>query len=183
MKNIFGFMVAITALQFAVPAFSASTDPKATYIATTEKAESDYKLAHARCDRMTGIGQNLCIARAKAAQTQAESTATAVYKDTPEARAVARIDIADANFEVEKAKCESQYDKPRDVDLCVKKPEATMAAEKKNAIADKKIAEAKSSANDDKQTANYIVAIKKCDALNGDQKDDCVTSVKKQFGK
>jgi len=175
--------VAITALQFVVPAFSASTDPKTTYIATTEKAESDYKLAHARCDRMTGAAEHLCVARAKAAQTQTESNATAVYKDTPQARATARIDIADANFEVEKAKCESQYSKPSDVEVCVKKPEASMVAEKANAAKNKKIVEANSSANDDQQNANYIVAIKKCDALNGDQKDDCVTSAKKLFGK
>ncbi|WP_105531916.1 hypothetical protein [Solimicrobium silvestre] len=174
-------MLTIAVLQFSVPVFSASTNPKARYIATTEKAESDYKLARARCDRMADIAKNLCVAQAKAAQTQTESNATAVYKDTPEARFIARIDIADVNFEVKKAMCESRHGNPREE--CVKDAEATMVAEKQNAAAVKKIGEATSSPNDDRLATNYIAAIKKCDALNGVQKDDCAKSTKKQFGK
>lgn len=181
MRNSIGLMLTVIAMQSAIPVFAASAEEKATYIAANDKAETDYKLARTHCDRLNDNAKSLCIAQAKAAQIKIESNATAVYEDTPVARATARIDIADANYDVDKVKCESQFGNSRDV--CSKKAEATMVAEKADATADKKISEARSDANGDKQAVNYSVAIEKCAALVGAHKDDCVVAARKQFEK
>jgi len=181
MKTLFGLILAAAALQFSVPALAASTDAKDIYNATNDKASSDYKLARKECDGITGNAKDVCIAQAKATQVQTESNASAVYKGTPAARVSAQNDIADANFEVDKAKCGSQNGTPKDV--CNKQAKATMIAAKADATADKKVGDARSDANSDKQAANYTVELEKCDALAGTRKDDCVTSVKSQYGK
>jgi len=181
MKTIFGLILAVAAIQFTVPASAATTDAKDIYKAANDKAASDYKLARKQCDSITGNAKDVCVAQAKAAKVESESYATAEYKGTPAARVSASNDIADANYDVDKTKCESQNGNPKDV--CIKQAQATMVAAKANATANKKIGEAQADANDDKQAANYKVAMQKCDALAGSSKDNCVTSVKSQFGK
>jgi hypothetical protein len=57
-----------------------------------------------------------------------------------------------------------------------------MIAAKSDATADKKIMDARTDARDDKQTANYKVAVEKCDALAGSGKDACVASAKTKYG-
>lgn len=168
-------------MQLAFPSLAATTDAKSTYAATNDKAASEYKLAKVQCDGMTGNAKDVCNAQAKAAKIQAEANATALYKGTPAARASARKDIADANYDVDKAKCAGQNGNPKDV--CMKEAKSTMVSAKANATAAKKIGDARSDASDDKQDANYNVAIQKCDALAGTRKDDCVTSANSQFGK
>ena len=43
--------------------------------------------------------------------------------------------------------------------------------------------EARKDANEEKRTAEYKVAVEKCDALAGPTKEACVSSAKGQYGK
>jgi hypothetical protein len=56
-------------------------------------------------------------------------------------------------------------------------------AARADAKADRKAIEARTDARDDKRTAEYKVALEKCDAFAGAAKDNCVTAAKSQYGK
>jgi hypothetical protein len=181
MKNTLTLIAAAAAVGFSLLATAATPEAKAIYSATNDKAAADYKVAISRCDGITGNPKDICIAQAKAARIQVEAGATAQLKGTVSARSNARKDIADANYDVDKAKCESQNGNAKDV--CMKEAKATMIAYKADATADKKVVEARADARDDKLTADYKVALEKCDALVGPGKDACVASAKTQYGK
>jgi hypothetical protein len=181
MKNVFALMLAGATIVSVSPAMAASAEAKAAYTATGDKAAADYKVARAKCDGITGNPKDICIAQAKAARIHVEAGAEAQYKDTPGARESARKAIADADYDVEKAKCASQTGNAKDV--CNKEAKANMIAAVADATANKKIVDARNDANDDKRSADYNVALEKCDALAGPAKDGCVASAKTQFGK
>ena len=162
-------------------ASAATAEAKATYKSANDTAAADYKMAKAKCDTLTDNKKDVCIAEAKAARVFVEANAKAQYKDTVSARTTATKDIADANYDVEKAKCGSQTGNAKDV--CIKAAQVNKVAAVSNAKADKKVVEARTDAREDKNTAEYKLAVEKCDAMTGAAKDACVASAKKQFGK
>ncbi len=123
------------------------------------------------------------------------ATSGTVVAATPEAKALykqsndkaeldykaARMKIADAYFDLDKAKCNGLTGNEKDV--CVQRAKATLVAARSDAKADRKTIEARADARDDKRDAEYKVAREKCDAFAGDVKDSCVASAKAQFGK
>lgn len=180
MKAVLALLLIGTTFVIAASASAATPEAKATYDASNSKAAADYKLASTHCDGLAGNPKDICVTQAKAARVQVEADATAQYKGTVSARSSARKDIADANYNVDKAKCAGQANNGKDV--CLKQAKATMIAAKSDATADKKIMDARTDARDDKQTANYKVAVEKCDALAGSGKDACVASAKTKYG-
>ncbi|MFZ6862224.1 hypothetical protein ACO0K7_06285 [Undibacterium sp. Ji67W] len=167
-------------IAFTAPVLAATAEAQTTYDAAKNSAAADYKIANARCDGMAGNPKDICVAEAKAARIQVEANAKAVYKGTVSERSNARKDIANANYEVDKAKCENQGGNQKDV--CIKQAKATMTAAKADATADKKVIDARTDARDDKQTANYKVAVEKCDTLSGTNKNTCIDSAKAKYG-
>jgi len=180
MKNIFAIMLAGATIGFCLPAVAATSEAKAAYAASNDKAATDYKTDRAQCDAITGNPKDICIATANAIRVQAEQMAQAQYDGTPSAQASARKKIADANFDLDKTKCASQNGNAKDV--CVQQAKATMIAAQANATADKKVVDARADANGDKQSANYKVALEKCDGLAGPGKDSCIAAAKTQYG-
>jgi hypothetical protein len=181
MKTILALLLTGAAIGLSLPAMAATDEAKATYSAAKDKAAADYKVARTQCDGIKGNPKDICIAEAKAARVQVEAQASAQFKGTIGARSDARKDIADANYNVDKAKCASQNGNAKDV--CLEKAKATMVAAKADATADKKVVDARADARDDKQTADYKVALEKCDALAGAGKDTCIASAKAHYGK
>ncbi|MFZ6758573.1 hypothetical protein ACO0K9_15325 [Undibacterium sp. Ji50W] len=174
-------MLMVLSAAFSSAAWSATSEKSATYTAAKDAAATEYKLARARCDTIAGNPKDVCIAEAKSARVHTEENATAEYKNTLAARTSAAKDIADADYDVAKAKCGSATGNEKDV--CVKQASSDKIAAVANAKADKKVIEARVDANDDKRNAEYKVAIEKCDALAGAGKDNCVTAAKTKFGK
>lgn len=154
---------------------------KAEYNATTEKASADYKIAKEKCNVLTGNQKDVCAAEAVAARTRVTGQAKAQYKNTPAVMASVRKDIAAADYQVAKAKCGSKTGNVKDV--CIKEAKSAKVAAVENAVADKKIVNALVDAQEDKQTAEYKVALEKCDAQSGAAKALCVTTAKSTFGK
>lgn len=182
MKKTFAMiLMSAAAIGLAGQVMAATPEAKATYKAANDLATSDYKIAHAKCEGLTGNPKDVCIAEAKAARIYVEANAKAQYKNTLSARTSATKSIADANYDVDKAKCGSMTG--NDKDVCIKKAKATKVAAVANATADKKVVEARTDARDDKKTAEYKVALEKCDTLAGAAKDTCVAAAKTQFGK
>ncbi|MBC3919982.1 hypothetical protein H8L32_21105 [Undibacterium sp. CY18W] len=174
-------MLIVCSAAFSSAAWSATSEKSAAYTAAKDTAATEYKLAKAKCDAITGNPKDVCIAEAKAARVHTESNAKAEYKNTLAARTSAAKDIADADYDVAKTKCGSLTG--NDKDVCVKQANADKIAAVANAKADKKVVEARVDANDDKRNAEYKVAIEKCDALAGPGKDSCVVAAKTKFGK
>lgn len=182
MKNIFTtLLISAAGLAFATASSAASNEAKATYKSAKDKASNEYKMAHQKCDAMSGNSKEVCVEEAKSVRIHTDVEAEAQYKNTAKARINARIDMAKADYSVAKAKCGSKTG--NDKDVCIKEAKAVEAAAIADAKADKKVGEARMDARDDKRDAEYKVAMEKCDALAGSVKDACIASAKVKFGK
>jgi hypothetical protein len=159
---------------------AATPEAKSVYQQSMDSAAATYKVSRARCDSITGNPKDVCIAEARAARVHTEADAESLYKNTLDAYTKAREQIAGANYEVDRTRCDAQTG--NDKDVCVKQAEATRVAALADAKADKKVIEARSDAREDKRIAEYKVASERCDALAGSAKDNCVAAAKAQFG-
>ena len=169
------------ALYCSGAAAAATPEAKAAYKQATDSAAASYKAARAQCDAITGNPKDVCVEEAKAARVRAEEEAGAYYKNTLKAYTASRLKIASANYDLDRAKCGALAG--NDKDVCISQAKATLIAAQADAKADKKAIEARSDARDDKRTAQYKVAMEKCDAFAGAAKDSCVSTAKVQFGK
>lgn len=182
MKPVYGAALAalIVLSSAGMAAQAASPEAKSAYSAAKDMAKAQYTTARAQCDAITGNPQDVCIAEAKAARVKAEEDAGAQYKNTLRAVTAARRRIAEANYDVDKARCAAHTGNEKDV--CIKQAKATRVAALADAKADKKVIEARNNAREDKRIAEYKVASEKCDALAGSAKGTCVEAAKSQFG-
>ncbi len=169
------------ALCCSAGASAATPEAKAAYAQAKDSAAAAYKAARAQCDAITGNPKDVCVAQAKAARVRADEEAGAYYKNTLKAYTQSRLKIASANYDLDKAKCGALAG--NDKDVCVSQAKATLVAAQADAKADKRAIEARTDARDDKRTAQYKVALEKCDAFAGAAKDSCVSTAKSQFGK
>lgn len=169
----FGFGIAASA--------AANGDAKADYIAVKDNAATQYKINRAKCDALAGNPKDVCVAQAKADQTHARAESEAMYKGTDKARAEARKDIANANYDVAKTRCKSLTG--NDKDVCIKEAKSTRIAALADAKADLKVSGIRKEAAEDKMDAEYKVAKEKCDGLAGEAKDGCLKQVKARFSK
>jgi hypothetical protein len=172
---------AITLALASAGASAAVDEAKLVYKQAEDNAAAAYKAARARCDAVTGNPKDVCIAEAKAARVRAEEEAGAYYKNTLKAYTASRMKIADAQYDLDKAKCGAFAGNEKDV--CISQAKATLVATQADAKADKKAMEARADAREDKRTAEYKVAREKCDAFAGATKDSCMSAAKAQYGK
>ena len=169
--------VLLTGAAVAAPTMEA----KAAFAQAKDRADADYKAARTRCNAITGNPREVCMAEANAARVRTKEEASALYQNTLKAYTRSRLKIADANYDVDKAKCGALAG--NDKDVCLKQAKSTLIAAQADAKADKKAIEARADARDDKRTAEYKVAREKCDAFAGAAKDSCVSAAKSQYGK
>jgi hypothetical protein len=151
------------------------------YSAAKDNANAAYKSAKAQCDSMSGNAKDVCVAEAKANLKKAKANAEADYKNTDKARRDAKIEAAEADYDVAKAKCDAKSG--NDKDVCIKEAKAVETKAKADAKANEKVAAAKEDAREDKMNADYKVAIEKCDAMSGAAKDSCVSEAKARYRK
>lgn len=159
---------------------AATAEEKSAYKADKDTASATYKVERAKCDNLTDNPKDVCIAQAKAMRVQSDATATANYKNTLSARTSARKTIADANYDLAKAKCDSLVGNSKDV--CIKEAKASKVTAVAEAVEVKKVQDARVDANADIRKADYKVALEKCDASTGAAKDACVAAAKSHYG-
>jgi hypothetical protein len=187
LKNVHALLIVGAAMLWSAQARAQVAPPavvpdaKTAFNAARDMAAANYKSARARCDAVTGNPRDVCVAEAKAERVRVEEEAGAAYKNTLKAYTQARMRIADANYDRDKARCGAVTGNPRDV--CIKQAKATLIAAQADATADRKMIEARSNAREDKLTAEYRVALEKCDAFAGAAKDQCVDAAKTAYGK
>lgn len=152
---------------------------KAEHKAAIDNAETAYKSAKATCGSLAGNAKDVCIAEAKVEKTYAIAKSNGDFKNTAKAIYDGRKDVASAEYDLAKTKCAAKAG--NDKDVCIKEAKAIEVRAQADAKAGTKISEARADASDAKRTANYKVAIEKCDAFNGDIKDKCVKEAKTRF--
>ena len=131
-------IIGALALAFGALAMSTgayATGDKATYDKAKAQAEANYKTAKAQCDSMSGNAKDVCKEEAKATMKKTEAQAEADYKGTPKAMYDAKVDMAQADYNVAKERCDDQSGKAKDA--CVKEAKATLAKAKADAKAER----------------------------------------------
>lgn len=180
-KILVNLILSVATLGFASVAPAATDEAKATYKAAKDSAGATYKMERAKCDALKDNPKDVCIEEAKAAEKRSKAEAEAQYKNTPKAHMNARIAAADGDYSVAKEKCNAQSGNAKDV--CKKEAKAAHIKAVVDAKSSKKIGEVKSEAKEDKRDADYKVAIEKCDALAGPDKEACVAAANLKYGK
>ena len=158
-----------------------ATITKAEHKAALDNAEMSYKSAKASCDSLAGNAKDVCVAEAKVTKAYAVAKTDGDFKNTAKTVYDGRKHVASAEYDLAKTKCAAKAG--NDKDVCIKEAKAIEARAQADAKAGTKISEARSDAADTKNTANYKVAIEKCDAFSGDTKDACVKEAKSRFNK
>ncbi len=144
-----------------------------------KNADASYKSAKAACSSLSGNAKDVCLAEAKVEKTYSIAKTDGDYKNTPKAIYDGRKSVASAEYDLAKAKCGSKAG--NDKDVCIKEAKAIEVRAQADAKAGTKISDARADASDAKRTANYKVALEKCDAFAGDAKAACVKNAKAQF--
>ena len=124
---------------------------------------------------------DVCAETAKGKEKVAKAENEAAYKDTEKARYDAKVARAEADYAVAKEKCDDR--KGNDKDVCVKEAKAAETKAKADAKATHVSADSRKDAAEDKRTADYKVAVEKCDSMSGDAKNQCVKDAKARYGK
>ena len=181
-KRVLNRLLEAVVIGLAVPTLALGAAMSSSdYSAAKNRASADYKAAKAACDRLSGNPKDVCVAEAKATEKKMKADAEAQYKNTDKARRDAKIDTAEADYAVAKAKCGARTG--NDKDVCIKEAKAAEVKAKVDAKATQKIAAVRKDAAEDKMDAEYKVAIEKCDALSGTAKDSCVNAAKAKYRK
>jgi hypothetical protein len=168
-------------LSVAQFASAMASQTRIDYTSAIERASIAYKDARAKCEPLTGHDRDMCAVEAKAAEKKAKATAEATYKGTVKAKTDSRIADADADFMVAKVACDTKVVQEKSV--CEKQANATHVKLVADARAHKTSVDARAEAREDTREAQQKVALAKCDAMSGIDKDTCLTSAKAAYAK
>jgi osmotically-inducible protein OsmY len=176
MKTLIATLFATAAgAAFAAPTVALNHDP-ASYRAVTQKAAADYKTATAKCGSMNGNDKDVCMAEARLARTRTESDALSQYNNTAKGREKARSSLADAEYDLAKAKCGARSGADKDDCMNNAKSVHTAAlADAKSAATATGSSAAGATAAGNGQAAN---AMDKCAQQGGDGKTGCLVQTK-----
>jgi len=123
----------LAAATFALAALSAGAQGANAPREANKRADSEYKVAKARCGAMKGNAQDVCEKEAKATRDKSKADVRATTKGTPEARADAGETKAKADYKVQMERCEAL--KGKDQVACESKAKASL--DSRQAVADK----------------------------------------------
>ena len=199
--NISAIAAAI-ALAFTTGAMATSMS-KSDYNAGKAGIATEFKSDKAGCDSFSANAKDVCMAEARGRQTVAKAELEANFTPTQKTRYNVSIAKADADYSVAREKCDDKAG--NDKDVCIKEAKAAAVAAKADAkallkttdaneVARDKTVKARATASErttvarkeaaaDKRSADYAVAIEKCDTFAHDAKAACVGEAKLRFGK
>lgn len=174
-KLIFVMLAGFASASFAAePAMPATTTPAAAtphmdtvaYKQMMDKAAADYKTARAQCDEQSGNAKDICIEQAKAARAHTEADAVVQYKNEKKTVQKAEIAVADAEYDLAKAKCADMTGTEKRNCLNTAKSAQTAA-----------IADAKA----EKHAADVAQTGEDCNTMTGTAKASCLTRTKSEM--
>lgn len=171
----------VIAALLALPAAQAAAMNKAEYSAAKTRIGADYSTDKQACASLAMNAKDICLEEAKAKEKVALADLEYSYSGKPADWNKVQVTKAETAYAVAKERCDDKAG--NDKDVCVKEAKAVETKALADAKLSKKVGEAKMDAAEDKNAANYKVAIEKCDALAGDAKSSCVASAKAAHGK
>jgi hypothetical protein len=129
-----------------------------------DRIEAEYKAQKDSCDKLKDNAKDVCREEAEG-QGEGRPCRTRVQRTgDPKDSAKLAMAKADAAYEVAKERCDDRSG--NDKDVCVKEAKANHTKATADAKANKKVAEVRKDAADDKRNASYNLAKEKCDALS-----------------
>ncbi len=201
-KSIICAAVGLLSLGFAGASVAQTMTKEAYKVAKTVTA-NDYKAAKANCKLLKANAKDVCMAEAKGKENVALAELARMNMPSQQTRYDVRMAAAQAIYSVSSELCDEQAGNAKDV--CMQKAKAVRVSARADAKtelaivdeskayatstaterdqASKKVAEVRADGAADKRTAEYKVAVEKCDALAGTVKDQCVAEAKTRFGK
>ena len=151
------------------------------YKAAKDRIEAEYKDQKASCDKLKDNAKDVCQEQAKGKEKVARAELEFNRTGDPKDAAKVAMAKADAVYEVAKEKCDDRAG--NDKDVCVKEAKANHTKATADAKANRKVADVRKDAAEDKREASYNLAKEKCDALSGDSKSQCLATAKARYGK
>ncbi|HEX7889681.1 MAG TPA: hypothetical protein VF522_10005 [Ramlibacter sp.] len=118
-----------------VPAAEKAPLTQAAFDAAKAAIDRQLDVDKKACDRLRGNAADVCHAQAQGKQKADRALLEARYKPGPDAAEAAKFATADANFEVEKVKCEARKGKARS--RCVAEAKAGREAARRQARVEK----------------------------------------------
>ncbi len=173
-------LAATAVLATTFVAAGAATLSSGTYDRARNELQTSYKAERDLCSQQSGNAKDICVETVKGKEKVA--MAHLQYQRTAAAKDMSKLNEAryEARYEVAKEVCDDQAGNAKSV--CVAQAKAARDKAKANVKMTKDVTEARQDADDTKMKADYEVAQKRCDAMNGDTKDACVASAKARFG-
>jgi hyperosmotically inducible periplasmic protein len=172
----------------AAPTAALNHDPQ-TYRNLTQKAESEYRTAAAKCDAKSGNDKDICMAEARLVRTRTEADALSRYNNTAAGRARARSNLADAEYDLAKAKCDAKSG--ADKDSCMDNAKSVHTAALADAKADRTSTTSSGASGGGSQASGgglvtgtdtrdpaKAAAVDKCAQMGADAKTGCLVETK-----
>jgi osmotically-inducible protein OsmY len=185
MKTLIATLLATAAgASFAAAPTAALNHDPATYRNLTQKAESEYRTAAAKCDARSGNDKDICMAEARLARTRTEADALSKYNNTATGRARARSNVADAEYDLAKARCDAKSG--ADKDSCMDNAKSVHMAAVADAKADRATGASAGGATasgglvtgTDTRDPAKAAAVDKCAQMGVDAKTGCLVETK-----
>jgi 5-deoxy-D-glucuronate isomerase len=173
-------LTATALLATAFAAAGAATLSSATYDRAHSELKTIYKAERDACDQQTANAKDICVETVKGKEKVA--MAHLQYQRSGAAKDMSKLNEAryEARYEVAKEVCDDQAGNAKSV--CVAQAKAARDKAKANVKMAKNVAEARQDADETKMKADFDVAQKRCDAMNGVTKDACMASARARFG-
>ncbi len=173
-------LTGVASALFAAGPATAADDKGTSYKSLTDRAATDYKAAYARCNDETGNARKICRQEAKVERAKADADAVAQYRNTPRDLSKARAALANAEYDLAKAKCADRDRSERSA--CLSEAKSSQMASLEDARSGTQSAGASgaagtSGAGRDERTATLTTApgtTENCDAMNAADKAACV---------
>lgn len=167
----------------AAPTAALNHDPQ-TYRNLTQKAESEYRTAAAKCDAKSGNDKDICMAEARLVRTRTEADALSRYNNTAAGRARARSNVADAEYDLAKARCDAKSG--ADKDSCMDNAKSVHTAALADAKADRAAGASAGGTTasgglvtgTDTRDPAKAAAVDKCAQMGADAKTGCLVETK-----
>jgi len=166
---------------FAVTSTASFAMTKSEHTAAKNTIGVNAKAAQDACKGLAANAKDICMVEAKGAEKIEKADLEVRYNPKEKNQHNLRMAKADAAYDVAKEKCDDKAG--NDKDVCVKEAKAMHTKAKTDAAVSKSMKNAVTDASSDRNTADYKVAVEKCDAMSGDAKSVCVANAKTKHNK
>ena len=183
------------ALLLAACTFASAASPaslaKDEYRLDHQKAQAAYRLELASCKKLQGNTKDVCKVEARGHFQMAKAQIDTRYKDSPANQDKVKLAKTEAAYRLALEKCGDLSGNAKEVCKADAKAASVAAraetrlsrASVDKGVNSRQAVNERKDAREDTADASYAAASKRCDALAGDAKSDCLVEAKKKYGK